>query len=292
VYNQYFGQYLLNKELLSAEQLRDILNRERLTRPRLGLLAIDAGLLTVAQVEKIHSLQHAMDKKFGEIAVEKNFLTIKQVEDLLITQRGRRLKLSQAIVDAGYLSLSRLEAVWEQYKAETNLADGKIDTLYGNLDNIVRAVVDFSSAGTKAKLLYEYIALMLRIIPRFFDEEPILTLSNEKVQGTLISQTMTGVISISTGVIMNDELLLEMAKRYSGEELIEVNELALDSIAEFLNETNGIFTVNMSESGFELNLEPQEVQGDVLPSPRAYRIPIEISCGTIDLFICIGDKII
>jgi len=293
VHDQYFGQFLLNKELLNLEQLRDILNRERASRPHLGLLAIDASILNSSQVEQIHRLQQAFDKNFGEIAVDKGFLTLRQLEDLLVVQQGRRLNISQTIIDSGYLTLAELEAAWQEYKNTTSLKKGKTDALYGNLCGIVRAVLDFSSAGSEGDILYEYIALFLRIIPRFLGEEPIIALNHTRASGTLITQTMRGVVNISTGLVMNDDLLLKMARRYSGENLTRVDELALDSIAEFLNSTNGIFTVSMSEGGLELDLEPQCIQtAGVTPVEMAFRVPIETSCGIIDFYICLDETLV
>ncbi|VBB08997.1 Hypothetical protein LUCI_4283 [Lucifera butyrica] len=292
MFNQYFGQYLLNKELLTVEQLRDILNRERSIRPRLGLLAMDSGLMTAAQVEQVHSLQHVMDKKFGEIAVEKGFLTVQQLEELLLAQENRRLTISQAIIDSGYLSLSQLETALENYKRETGLTGCRQDAQYEDWDAMVRTSLNFSATGASAGLLYDYVALLLRIIPRTFGEEPVIAPLKAPVKGRLFSQTMTGNITLSTGLVMDNTLLLELSRYYSGETIPTVNELALDSIAEFLNETNGIFTVNMSERNLELNLEPQRISPEgTLPAKDAYRIPIEISRGTIDLYIVTGNEI-
>ncbi len=54
--NQYFGQYLFNKGILTAKQLFDVLAHERSVRVKLGVLAINAEVMTAIQVEKIHQL--------------------------------------------------------------------------------------------------------------------------------------------------------------------------------------------------------------------------------------------
>ena len=65
-----------------------------------------------------------------------------------------------------------------------------------------------------------------------------------------------------------------------------IDTLAKDSIAEFLNVNNGIFIVNMSDRGIELDLTPQTVQHS--PNLRLLngcRIPLTLSIGKIDLLL-------
>jgi CheY-specific phosphatase CheX len=287
MFNQYFGQYLLNKGYLSAAQLNSLLSQERAVRPKLGVLAIDAGLMTAAQVSRVHAMQHAMDKKFGEIALELGVLTPAQLDELLTTQQSKRLGLSQAIVDAGLLSLDVLESALNSYKKESRLTSKQLDALHkADIGSIVRAFLDFSSAGQNAEYLYDYVSLMLRMIHRFWGEEPIIACDESTPKGYMFSQKLTGPINMTTYLVMAENLLLEMAQRYSGEHFTEITALALDSIGEFLNETNGIFIVNLSEQNIELELHPQEIHQTVnLPLQNAFHIPLSTSFGTIDLYI-------
>lgn len=290
MFNQYFGQYLLKKQLLSTEQLRDVLIHEHLVRPRLGVLAIDAGLMSASEVEEVHQLQHAMDKKFGEIAISRDYLTANQLEDLLDSQKVGRLTLSQAVVDKGYLSLADLEAALENYKRDNKLTSGQLDALYNaDTNGIVRTFLDFSESGADAGLLYDYVALMLRSMLRFLGEEPIIDFNHIPSTGFLVSQSITGNISMSTGLVMDDDLLIEMARRYSQESISEINEFTLDCLSEFLNETNGVFTVNMSDQGLELDLLPQQA-GKIgfTPGKGVYRVPLSTSDGLIDLYVALG----
>lgn len=284
--NQYFGQYLLNKGLLSSEQLQDVMVCERSVRPKLGVLAMDAGLMTAAQVEEVHALQHTVDKKFGEIAVSRKYLSIEQLENLLKTQNSKRLSLSQAIVDKGYLSLAQLENALEAYKRENSLTSKQLEALLsGDLEEIARMFLNLDAANKTGNVMYSYVALVMRAIVRFLEVEPILTQNGQSVAGHLISQKLSGNVNMTTGLVMADNVLLEMAKRYSGENLHTVDELALDCIAEFLNETNGIFIVNMSEQGLDFELQPPQVlQGGGLPK-GGQRISFATSLGPIDLFL-------
>lgn len=291
MFSQYFGQYLLNKGLLTPEQLYDVLTYERSARAKFGVLAIDAGIMTAAQVEEVHQLQHRMDKKFGEIAITQGYMTLEQLEDLLESQTNRHLSLSQAIIDREYLSLGQLASALEGYKQDNKLTAKQLDAIYNadfDFDNIVRTFLDFSVAGSNREMLYDYVALMMRNFQRFLDEAPVIDMLGDKIKGWLVHQSMLGGTSIFAGLVMGDDVLLALARCYSGEDIAAVDDLAKDSIAEFLNETNGLFTVNMSERGLELDLKPQQIlHVETVPVKESYRIPLRISGGQVDLYLAI-----
>jgi CheY-specific phosphatase CheX len=284
--NQYFGQYLLNKGMLSSKQLCDVLVYEQSVRAFLGVIAIDAGLLNAQQVEKVLQLQHRRDQKFGEIAVEEGYLTPGQLEDLLQTQQRRYLALSQAIVDRGYLSLAQLQAALESYKLENKLNLEQLGSSHSNFDGAVRGFLASDDLGTNAENFYDYVALTMRNVVRFMGVDPFIDTPGTPLDGWLICQDIVGEVGLSIGLVMEDSVLLNLAQRYSGEELTKIDELTRDCMAEFLNENNGIFLVNMSDRGMELDLKPQQIcKAGTKPMKNAYRIPIRVSYGRLDLYV-------
>ena len=288
--SQYFGQYLLNKGILSANQLCEVLELEKSVRVKLGILAMDAGYMTAQQVEKVHELQKSHDKRFGELAIDQGFLTSEQVTILLTAQSQKHLSLSQVIVDKKYLSLSEVNAILERYKMDNHLSDEKIEVLnQAEVDRIVRFSLDFGKS-TKTEIYYNYVALMLRNIIRFIGETPIVLKNNPVIDqkyNWFISQNITGKAGLMTGLILTNTELLTIATRYSEEAVAtEVNDYAKDCVSEFLNVNNGIYCVNASNLGIELNLEPQQVQaGTDFSIGSGEIIPIQVSFGVLHLFI-------
>ena len=55
MFSQFFGNYLLNKGLVSPEWLDDALSKQKDTRLKRGVLAVDAGIMTAAQVDMVHA---------------------------------------------------------------------------------------------------------------------------------------------------------------------------------------------------------------------------------------------
>ncbi len=286
MFSQYFGQYLLNQGILSADQLSEVLELEKSVHVKLGILAMDAGYLTPLQVEQVHELQKSQDKRFGELAAEQGFLTPEQVNSLLAVQDQKYLSLSQAIVDKEYLTLAGVNAVLDQYKRDNHLSDAHVEALVkADVDQIVRFSLDLGNSE-QAERYYHYMALMMRNIIRFLGETPVV-LKNSPVTNQqydwVISQTVTGKAGLLTELAVTDAALLTIAARYSEEAMAtEVNDYAKDCVAEFLNVTNGVYCVNASNIGVELDLEPQQVQaGAAFSAGEGAIIPVQVSFGIL-----------
>ncbi|HOA79999.1 MAG TPA: chemotaxis protein CheX, partial [Defluviitaleaceae bacterium] len=65
MFTQYFGNYLLNKGYLTAEQLHDALEEIKDARLKLGVLSVNAGYMTAEQTEEVNEAQKKYDKRFG-----------------------------------------------------------------------------------------------------------------------------------------------------------------------------------------------------------------------------------
>lgn len=294
--DQYFIHYLLNKGILTHQQVYDVLEYERSVRVRLGLLAMTAGLMSAAQVEEVHHLQRSQDKQFGALAVEKGFLTDEQLAGLLETQKQGHLPVMQAVVDKAYLSLEQLATHLTAFRQENKLAEEALKTGQ-SVDNekIIRLLVDFSSYGKMADTFYDYIALLFRNIVRFLNDTPVvLSPAPQKIADPddwLVTQCVVGDLTLSTALAMEESVLLEVASRFSGETLRQVDELAADCAAEFLNVHNGVFGGNLSELGMVVDLQPQQISKAVAWEGKIVcRVTIGLSFGRIDVLLSAGKE--
>ena len=256
--NQYFGHYLLNKGILNNVQLSAVLDAERSVKVKLGLLAINAGLMTAAQVEDIHHLQRTRDQRFGDLAVEMGFLTSVQVDQLLASQREGHLSIMQVITDRNYMTLTAVENALNDFREEYGITISGVET--ENETAIIKQVVDLASAGDKADLLYNYVGLIKRNAVRFLDDPSFIFIKNSTGNSAqkkwLVSQNIVGDITLSASFLMEESVLLAIATRFYGEKLVTVDELALDSVSEFLNVNNGVFCSSLSERGLMTDLQP------------------------------------
>ena len=97
MFSQFFGNYLLNKQKITNEQLISCMEYMRANRVKLGLIAESEGLLTRKQADELNHLQMQSDKRFGDLAVEKGYLTEADISHLLQLQGNPYLIFVQAL---------------------------------------------------------------------------------------------------------------------------------------------------------------------------------------------------
>lgn len=285
MYNQFFGQFLLQKGLLTAEQLCRAFQAESAVRVKLGVLAVDRGWMTAAQAQEINEMQKAADKRFGDLAIAKNYLTEDQVTELLQSQCSGHLSLSQAIIDQGFLSLAELTPVLELYKRESGSGQAKDES-----DALAGRCLELAGAGQADTLYVDYIGLFLRNMVRSLQVTPVLERAEKfdgSVQGRFISQTLQlQDRNLLTGMALSDAAVVQLASLYSKESLNAADELALDAAAEFLNLHNGLFSINLGNSGVEALMLPQQVeQSPEFTVRQGYAVSIVNPFGRLHLII-------
>ena len=283
MFNQNFGHYLLNAGLLTHGQLCEVLQNEQSVKVKLVILAVNAGLMSAAQVEVVHNLQRVKDEKFGILAVSQGYFTYEQMEELLASQEKGQLSVMQVIVDNDYMTLAAVEQALGDFREEYNITEQDFD----DQDKVIKKLLDFSAAGDQADLLYVYVGLTLRNIVRFLNDTPyILKQAAEPAQALLVSQQIYGEIKFMTGLSMGESVLLELASRFAGERLLSVDEMALDSVGEFLNVHNGVFCSSLSNVGLRVDLEPQFVDhGNTSSDGQSFHVGIGTSFGKFDLVL-------
>lgn len=290
MFSAFFGNYILNKGLVSAEDLSTALKNQSEIRLKLGVLAINSGFMNASQVEEIHELQAKMDKRFGELAIENNYLSPEQLDFILKQQKSEHLILAQALIDQNSMSMATFEKELLAYKAAHSLTDEQFDALKdGNVDVVVNAFLSFEG-NEAADYYHEYVSLLFKNLIRFIDSDVRIE-SAEVITSMqspfMFTQKITGELQMVTSIVGDSETLTAFAGKYADETFTMMDAFAKDSIGEFLNLHNGLFTVNMSNRGIELDLTVQSNQENtILKAEKTfYRIPFYLSFGEFDLVI-------
>lgn len=290
MFSQYFGHYLLNKGLINAGQLTDALEYQRSVHLKLGVLAVNAGLMSPAQVEQIHNMQKKVDKRFGELAIQQGYLNEEQLNSLLNTQKQGHLMLGQALIDRKYFTLEQLQKALDNYKKESGLSTRQFNVVKNN--DILEVEKIFQNYGESqlSKTYSDYVTLFVKNIIRFIDDNPTIEinqLNSDCKAEWYARQEIEGKIGMSTGIVCDTPVFIKLAAKFAQEIITEADELARDSVGEFLNLHNGIFLVNMSNNGVELEMKPQTVVKDtVVKVPgKAYCISCHMTWGKFDIII-------
>ncbi|MFD2444795.1 hypothetical protein ACFSO7_12545 [Bacillus sp. CGMCC 1.16607] len=288
MFSQYFGHYLLNRELITREQLADALEFQASVHVKFGVIAVDEGNMTPLQVEEVHEKQKQVDKRFGEIAMELGYLTNEQVESLVSAQKQSHLFLAQALVDRGYMTIEQFGNALNDYKKENSLSDDQFEAIKGgSIEALVENI--FNDKDSSQNVIFgKYLSLFAKNLIRFVDDAVYLEISGSKGdqgENWLVHQEIIGDSPLFTAMSTNEEVFLHIASKYAEEELTEVDELAKASVSEFLNLHNGIYLVNMSNWGVELNMKPQEVLENATVTGDSLLVTVHTSKGSFQLIM-------
>lgn len=285
MFTQFFGSYLLNRKIVSPANLRVALEKKDTTRVKLGVLAINAGYMTAKQVDAVHKKQATVDKRIGDIAVDMGYLTEAQVEELLSSQKTGCLLLGQALVDMGCLTNEEFETVLNDYKKENRLTDKDFSSESNEkTENVISSF--FAIEDEYKDYCSEYVNVLFKNLIRFVGDDftPLqsaVTDSND----TAVIQEFCGDFNAVSAITADNKAAAVFASRFAEEEITDMD-YANDAISEFLNLSNGLYNVNISETtGKEIGLNPPEtatssaVSG--IKSKFTLTIPVEYTFGTV-----------
>ena len=80
-----------------------------------------------------------------------------------------------------------------------------------------------------------------------------------------VSQRITRDVNFVGGLVANEKDFVELAARYSQEEITEVDDLAIDSLEEFLNVINGLFCIQLAGRNQEAELGLPRWNKNIVP---------------------------
>ena len=286
---QYFAQSLLNEGILSADQVRFLLESKDKHTAGFGVRALCSNMLTAEQIESLQATEPAAE--LATAAVEAGYLTTLQRRSLEEMQTTTNLDFAQGMLDEAFVcDYKELEKLVKVYQEKELITVGHA------LNQAAMKDLNFESLEEEYILYTEYTDMFLRAVSKFMHVDAFINLKPDPFSGEegkiTISQRLNGDIDLITGIMAEESTILAMARKYSQEDIDEVDELAIDSVAEFLNVTNGLYIVNLSNRNLNVDLEPFHSAKNVLPAGnKQIVIRIDIEEGSFDLILA-ADEII
>jgi CheY-specific phosphatase CheX len=288
MFAQFFGNYLINKNLITKAQFDEIITHQKTIRVKLGLIAVSEKLLSPGKADEINRLQATIDKKFGDIALEKGYLTATQIDHLLSLQGNPYLQFAQAIVEKGFMTFDAFEEHLLSCQKEHNLTNSELTAFKsGDIDRIAPIFIKID-----APFYYDHIALTLRNINRFISSEiyiekayPVTDYSFIHIAG----QQLDGHHSIFLGFASDDNGILSIANPFAKENFTAVNEDAYDAVCEFVNCINGLYASKLSHENVEIDMLPPLFYNNkkIVSSTPFYIVPVYINNVKIDIVISV-----
>ncbi|MSP26645.1 MAG: hypothetical protein EXR75_16155 [Myxococcales bacterium] len=111
-----FGKYLLDRSLVTLDELMAALDIQTSRRKRVGVVARETKRLTTNQVYEILNVQFNVNKRFGQIAIERGFMSAQDLNLLLRAQRGTTVPIGQLLCDLGFVDKGALKAELDNYE--------------------------------------------------------------------------------------------------------------------------------------------------------------------------------
>lgn len=272
MFSRLFGQFLLEENIITASTLSSALGRLGEVRPLVGMIALAQGYMTPAQVVEINEMQKKADKRFGELAIEKGYLSIDQLESVISAQKSEHVLLGQILVQDEVLSHDGLLMVLEKYRKRAGLSEEGYEAIKSNDVEGVVASILVGQPGAAKPIARSWANVFMRSIIRFVDPGAAIDpLAEADYSGfrTFIQQ-ISGDCRIKVFMSAADEVFIDLSKRFAKFDISSFDEMAEAATGEFLNLVNGLFTVNCSDEGVELDMLPQEMlaDGSSLPEGR------------------------
>lgn len=292
MYAQFFGNYLLSRNIITSEQLILAMKKKSTEHMKLGTLAIHAGYMTAQEVDQIVIQQTHQDKRFGELAVKEGYLTEAQVTELVKDQGPDFLLLGQVFVDQGIIDNEKLQELIIDYQSENELDDYAISA--ETQESIQRLIENFLIATERPLSPFEvsFLQLLFNNLIRFIGDDftPIYpSPCNEYPTAYCVSQQIHGAFNIKIYIDMPEDAAIAFASRYVGETFEDFDEYVQSSVEDFLNLHNGLFNVNISnERSVELALDPPNTETDPLltfNNAETYLLPIVYPFGMIHFIL-------
>ena len=113
-----FGDYLVERGLLSEENLRRALEHQETLSPALGRIGYERGMMTLDQVIEVLEAQREVGLRFGEVAVARGVIDESQLSELLAVQHDSHLPLGQVLATLGLIDPIVLDRELKAYLAQ------------------------------------------------------------------------------------------------------------------------------------------------------------------------------
>ena len=240
-----------------------------------GNYLLNQGLLEPDQICEVLRREASSPAQSGRYAVGPEIPEMQQEE-------------LQLILEQGYLQRSKLEQAWQEFHREYD-SGGRQESTF---DHPLQLSFPFLVEKEAAMYLGTYVGLLLRNTKQFLAAASYLAGSEaapiSKKDGYVVTQKIYGDQTFFTGLRLRKNVFLELASRFYGEGLEQLNELAIDCVGEFLNVHNGAFCSLLSSKGVWADLEAQQAQpfGCELQS-RIYRLDIGTSFGPLEMLFAV-----
>jgi len=245
---KFFGQFLVENNLVSREALLKAIELQEQKNLKFGEMAISTGYVTKEEIERAHNAQLSKDMKLGDLLVEMGILTLKQLDDIVTRQQNTHLYIGEALVQVGALSSEQLQEHLGAFKKDqAPYVSERIELPAGITDGLVWEMT--------ADLTYKMITRVLGLPFRAGKCQAVATVDSNFMMAAL---DLAGDIEARYIISVSEGIQKEIAKAILREESADAEpvEVLEDTVMEFVNVVCGNVAAKASQMGKVVNINP------------------------------------
>lgn len=258
---KFFGQFLVEKGLITREQLLAALELQKATNLKFGEMALKMGLLTEEQIIRVHNAQHSDDQRFGDIAVRIGLLTEAQAQQVLVRQQDTYLYLGAALVQVRALDETALARHLEAFKLDQ--------------EPFVVEAVEIPPEIPHAKVWEAAADLTYKMLTRLanlpYRKEQCALVQEVPANDIIARMELSGSLQATYLFSASQGVRAAIARTMLREEVDDSpDELLDDAVMEFVNVVCGNLAAKAAQLGQKIQLAPPGVLppgNDAVPVP-------------------------
>jgi CheY-specific phosphatase CheX len=273
--NRLFGNFLVEKQKITQEQLDSLLPVEKDFKAEVETIVVILRIMTPTAVIELLDRIDTENERFGDKAVEEGCLTDDKLDTILTYQNNNFMKFVQLLINNGHTSLGEINKLISNFQTERGYGNAQLSSLiHDDLEQCVNIFVPLKSLPLKT-LVRTIVGTMKRMIDSdaYLDKAYVTkTIQLDKYA----SQMIIGDMRIKVYMTAPEDGLLGIANYFTGDTYESVNDDALDNVSEFINCINGLYATDLSyeDVSVDMNSPEYSLEGPLISNSKVYVIPM------------------
>jgi CheY-specific phosphatase CheX/mannitol/fructose-specific phosphotransferase system IIA component len=276
---KFFGQYLVEKGLVSRDMLLKAIELKEQKNLKMGEIAVEMGYVTQADIDRAHNAQLSKDMNLGDLLIEMGILTLNQVTEIITRQKNTHLYIGEALVLLGALTSPQLQTYLDEFKADQ--AQYVADRIELPCDIANSRIWEMA-----ADLTYKMITRVLGIP---FRPEKCRVVTTLDTNFMMAAMDLSGDVEARYLISVSENLQKTVAKAILREESVDTEpvEVLEDTVMEFVNVVCGNVAAKASQMGAIININPPV---SIRPATTGIQVPGGHTALCFPIHVGEGDK--
>lgn len=276
---KYFGQYLIEKGIVSPGDLLKAMDLQGKTNLSLGDITVQAGLISPEQLEKIQQYQILHNMTFMKAARELACISPQELETIVSRQMSNNMLLGDCLVKLKILSQEQIETHFKFFRTEQSILEFKILNAIAAHSNAVLIETIIQSTVN----LFRYLLDVQPRIGGFYSNGSASQVCSDYQWVAL--QNLSGDYMCNVELFLSKDIVLKISSSLLKRQVAEISELSLDSSKEFLNIIVGYVCSALSLKNIKCDPTVPEIQEieQYSPSEKQIRVPFLLPQGQVEV---------